>query len=130
MLRRPESVRDLTQQELGWLSLALREDPRVSLVGVLGDIRDERAQLWAVEDWQGTQALVVTWIGRYERCDVLEIQLCAGSGMHRWLHLLGELEGHARALGCKIIELRGRRGWERLLPEYEFRGVCLEKELA
>lgn len=129
VLRSPSAVDSLTQQELGWLALALRGDPRTSLPGLLADIREERAQLWVVAEGCETLALVVTWIGRYERCDVFEIQLCAGTGMHHWLHLLGELEGHARALGCRLIELRGRRGWERLLPDYAFRGVSLEKEL-
>lgn len=128
-LRVPWSVGELSERELGWLALALREDPRGSLSGLLGDIQGERAQLWAVEDGQGTHALVVTRIGRYELCDVLEIQLCAGSGMHHWLHLLRDLEAHGRALGCRLVEVRGRRGWERMLPEYALRGIALEKEL-
>lgn len=126
-LRHPEGA--LSQRELGWLALALRQDPRVSLAGLLSDIREERAQLWAAEDWQGTHALCVTRIGRYERCDVLEVQLCAGAGIRRWLHLLEQLEGHARALGCQRMELQGRRGWARVLPGYSMRGIALEKEL-
>lgn len=129
MLRPPWATAELTQSELGWLALALRSDPRGSLSGLLGDIREERAQLWAIEGWEGTLALIVTRIGRYELCDAFEVQLCAGSGMARWLHLLRELEEHARALGCRMMELQGRRGWERLLPDYELRGVVLEREL-
>ena len=129
VLRHPDDARTLTEQQLGWLSLGLRGDPRVSLTGLLEDIEIGMAQLWAVQRGDDTRALVVTRIIEYELCDCLEIQICGGVGMWDWMHLLGELEQHARNMECKMMELRGRPGWQRMLPGYRVRGIALEKEL-
>lgn len=126
----PEAADGLSEVQLGWLRSALQDDPRVSLAGTLEAVRAERAQLWGVRVGAQLRALLVTWIGRYEQCDVLEVQLIGGEGMAEWLGLLPELERHACNLGCRLMELRGRRGWERVLPGYRMRGVCLEKDLA
>lgn len=127
VLRHPADARHLTEQQLGWLSLSLRGDPRVSLQGLLMDIAVEAAQLWSVEVSGDVLLLIVSRIVHYELCDAFEIQLCGGRRMRECLELLPELEKHAKALGCKLVELRGRPGWQRLLPQYEMRGVALEK---
>ncbi len=129
-LRAPESIRSLPLVHREWLRSALLDDPRASLESVLDDIEGERAQLWAVGAWgRDVEALIVTRLIQYDRCYALEVQLCAGRDMEHWLHLLAELERHARNLGCRFVEVRGRRGWERVLPDYAFRGVSLAKEL-
>jgi hypothetical protein len=129
-LRAPESVRALPPVHREWLRASLREDPRFELDDILADIEQERAQLWAIGDWGGyVQALIVTRLLWYPRCCALEVHLCGGLDMDRWIHLLDDLEQHARNLGCRFVEVRGRRGWERVLPGYGFRGIALAKEL-
>jgi hypothetical protein len=130
VLRHPEDARHLSDQELGWLSLALRGDPRGSLDGLLEDIELEEAQLWSVKDDHGeTLMLIVTRILTYELCDTFEIQLAGGTRLRDCLQVVPDLERHARNLDCKLIELRGRPGWQRLMRGYRMRGVALEKEL-
>jgi len=130
VLRHPEDALHLTGQQLSWLAMALCQDPRCSLQGVLEDIRSEAAQLWSFETEAGeTLMLVVTRILHHELCDTFEIQLCGGHRLRDCLKLLPELEAHARFLGCKLVELRGRPGWHRVLREYSLRGIALEKEL-
>jgi hypothetical protein len=46
-----------------------------------------------------------------------------------WLPLLAGLERYARQENCKAIRIFGRRGWERVLPDYKPARVLLEKEL-
>ena len=55
--------------------------------------------------------------------------LVAAVDRREWLPLLGALERYARAEGCKAMRIFGRRGWERLLPDYKPARVLLEKEL-
>lgn len=129
VLQSPEWVHCLSGDHLEWLTAALREDPRGTLEHVLTDVFEERAQLWAIQRGFEAQALVVTYIETYPHGDALAIQLCAGREMSEWLPLLEELEEHARALGCSFVEIHGRRGWERMLPDYAFRGIVLGKEL-
>jgi hypothetical protein len=128
-LRAPESVHDLSPNHREWLRSALGGDPRTSLDDLLSDIYAELAQLWQVAASGSVRALVVTRLVFYPRCSSMEVWLCGGHEMKRWIHLLGELEQHARNLGCRFIELRGRRGWERALTDYALRAVLLEKEL-
>jgi hypothetical protein len=129
-LRAPESARALPPEHREWLRAALMDDPRTSLGELLSDIEAERAQLWAIGHWPGyVQALVVTRLIHYDRGCALRIQACGGVGMARWLHLLGQLEQHARNLGCRWVEVQGRRGWGRALTGYAFQCVQLAKEL-
>ena len=49
---------------------------------------------------------------------VLVIELCVGRESERWVHLIADLEKFGRDNGCVQVELRGRSGWARRLPEY------------
>lgn len=130
VLRHPDDARTLTEQQLGWLQASLREDPRYAVEDILRDVAEDCAQLWQVGFCSGRAlALLVTRLVWYPRGCAFQIHLCGGENMAEWLHLLPELEQHARNLGCKFVELMGRRGWQRALPEYGFRGVGLSKEL-
>lgn len=126
----PTAARSLTIQQQGWLVDSLRGDERNTLETLLADIEREMAQLWAVRIAGEAQAFLVTRLKWYAQCCALEIHLCGGVGMSRWFHLLPELEQHARNLGCRYVELCGRRGWERVLEGYDVLGVTLAKDLA
>jgi hypothetical protein len=52
-----------------------------------------------------------------------------GRDRDEWLPLLAGLEHYARAEDCKAMRIFGRRGWERVLPDYKAARVLLEKEL-
>jgi hypothetical protein len=54
---------------------------------------------------------------------------CGGSNSKEWLPLLAGLERYAKAEDCKAMRIFGRRGWERLLPDYKPARILLEKEL-
>lgn len=125
----PQTAFSLPAEQRGWLHAALLDDPRSDLDSVLSDIAGDRAQLWAAMQGDEVHALVVTRIVQYDRCSSFAIQLCGGHGALSWVGLIGELEHHARHLGCRFMELQGRAGWARLLPDYASRGIALAKEL-
>ena len=61
----------------------------------------------------------------------LVIAMTAGSERRKWIHLVAELERFGADCGCDFVEIRGRPGWARLLPEYRAKpGVVLTKELS
>jgi hypothetical protein len=39
------------------------------------------------------------------------------------------IESWARTMGCYAIEIVGREGWQRVLPDYKRTAVVLEKPL-
>lgn len=60
----------------------------------------------------------------------LVIAMAAGRDHRQWIHLVAALERFGAAQGCDFVEIRGRPGWARLLPQYRAKpGVVLTKEL-
>jgi hypothetical protein len=128
-LMHPSHARLLEPDVSEKLRAALMGDARCALQDVLEDIAAERAQLWVICDGPNVRMALVTRILEYPRGRAMLIQLCGGGPIAECLTLLAELEGHARGLGCAWMEVRGRKGWSRLLPGYDTRSVELTKEL-
>ena len=61
----------------------------------------------------------------------MEVATTGGVEHQKWVHLKGTLEADARMQGCQWIEIRGREGWKKYMPDYAVRkDVVLTKELA
>lgn len=73
-------------------------------------------------------AVAVIEVVNFPRQRVLFLRYAAGK---KEAILAGNqfLEDEARAAGCTAIETYGRRGWESLLPDWEFKRVILRKDL-
>ena len=90
--------------------------------------------LWAV--WSPEENAIVAISGteiqhRPSGRTALVVAMTAGRDHRRWIHLLAELERYAAARGCDFVEISGRSGWARRLPEYRAKpGVVLTKELS
>ena len=65
-------------------------------------------------------------VGGHRFCTIVA---CGGNDRNEWLPLLAGLERYAKTENCKAMRIFGRRGWERVLPEYKRARVLLEKEL-
>jgi hypothetical protein len=88
-----------------------------------------RALVWIA--WSGTaiKAAAVTQLSTVGGARFCTIVACGGTDRREWLPLLAGLERYAKAEDCKAMRIFGRRGWERLLPDYRAARVLLEKEL-
>ena len=94
------------------------------------DLRRGIRQLWLVTRGDVTIiAAGVTAIHELRSGNVLKIEQFGGSSMGEWLHLLEEVEAYARSQGCKKVMWEGRRGWTRLLADYEVSAWTMEKRL-
>lgn len=94
-----------------------------SLEDVHAAIRDGRARLWPLE-----RSAAVTEILRYPRLRALRVWL-AGGDLDELRRNMGTLDAYARACGCDRIEVDARKGWQRVLTDYEMTRVVLTKEL-
>lgn len=85
-----------------------------------------RALLWLA--WDGSQiaAAAVTELAECEGGSVCVIVACGGRDAVRWLPLLEQIEGYARAEGCRSVRFFGRVGWLRRLQRYQQVGVVAE----
>ena len=81
--------------------------------------------------WNGLviKAAAVTQLSTIHGERFCTIVACGGQHRNEWLQLIAELERYAKAEDCKAMRIFGRRGWERLLPDYKPARVILEKEL-
>lgn len=66
--------------------------------------------------WVGPDSAVVTEVTDDNMLHIME----AGGTLRGLLAMLKDAEAFARAIGCKGLQLAGRRGWQRVLPEYGF----------
>jgi hypothetical protein len=93
------------------------------------DVLNERALLWLAWNCVTIEGVAVSQIAGTERGKCCFIVACAGQNAWRWLHLLEKIEQYAKAEGCRATRIIGRKGWARMLPEYQSVRVVLEKEL-
>lgn len=87
-----------------------------------------QANLWIGED-EAIRCAVVTRVHKTARGRVCEIWLMGGKDRADWLHFIDEIEAMARANGCVAMEIVGRPGWRRVLPDYRLSAVVIEKVL-
>jgi hypothetical protein len=82
-------------------------------------------------DGNGTSigAAAVTQLSTVGGARFCTIVACGGRERGAWLPLLADLERYAKAENCKAMRIFGRRGWERVLPDYQAARILLEKEL-
>jgi hypothetical protein len=85
--------------------------------------------LWLALDDHTIHAAAVTALHRVNGDTLCTIVACGGRDHARWLALKSTLEDFARAEGCRAIRLLGRRGWARLLPDYQTTRILMQKEL-
>ena len=94
-----------------------------ALADVKVEVEAGRAQLWC-----GMDSALVTEVAIYPRRKVCRIWLAAGD-MTELVHaMLPDVEAWAAEKGCDGMEVIGRHGWARVLPEYRQPHTILTKE--
>lgn len=102
----------------------------VSAEDLYRDISAGEKQLWLIEEGARVTAVVVTQVYSTRKGSICCVwAACGNSGIGLLLDALAEIEKWARSIGCVALEIRGRKGWERVLPEFAKTGVLLEKDL-
>ena len=90
------------------------------------DLMSKKAQLWGIRDGSLVKGI---WITKLEDDHGL-IWIAAGEGLEQGLKLMAEhTEPWFKEKGCTSIRIIGRRGWERILKDFSFEGVLLEKAI-
>lgn len=95
-----------------------------TLGDVAREIIDGKAQ-----HWRGEKSEIVTEIKSFPLVKVCRIWL-AGGDMDELVNvMLPDVEAWAKDNGCTRVEIVGRKGWKRALPEYREPYAVLHKEL-
>ena len=91
-------------------------------------IRSNDAQLW-VQGYPEIDAVVITRIAVYPRAKELVVLLVCGKLHDDWLNTLAALVESSRKMGCTHASAYVRKGFVRLIPDWEPRETYIVKEL-
>ena len=92
-------------------------------------LKSSEAQLWAFGD--DPRGIVVTRLGKIGNTPSGLIWLAAGKSVEAFTHFLrAYIEPWFQSRGCRVVEIVGRRGWKKFLPDYrELPQTTFAKEL-
>lgn len=107
-------------------------DGSYSTYDILNNIQDNRMQLWI--SWNNTdkrvEAAFVTEVCDYPQIRTMRWVLAGGNNMEEWLNpLLEKVENWAKKNKCQRLEIVGRKGWTKVLRDYNPQAVYFVKEL-
>ncbi len=102
---------------------------RLTTADVLPAIKAGDQQLWVGWDSDGVALVAITEIYTTSTDRAVSVIMVAGRGLDDCRTHLKAIENWGRSLGCSRIEMLGRRGWEKVLPDYTASRVLLIKEL-
>jgi hypothetical protein len=98
-----------------------------SSADVLDELEAGRAQAWGMR--RGNEVLGF-WLTRIENAYTTRygvVWIVAGTGLDLGLPVWPVVEQWFWDQGCQFIELHGRKGWKRVLPDYDEVAVVLRK---
>ena len=86
-------------------------------------------QLWIATEDNNMHSAMVTQIVPYPQKQILRVILIAGSDFKRLYEFNDMIESFAIKTGCSAMELWGRKGWKKMLPDWESNYIVYTKEL-
>jgi len=86
-------------------------------------------QLWIATEDNNMHSAMVTQIVPYPQKQILRVILIAGSDFKRLYEFNDMIESFAIRTGCSAMELWGRKGWKKMLPDWESNYIVYTKEL-
>lgn len=86
--------------------------------------------LWLALRDRTPLAICVTMLSPYKFGLACRIILLAGKDMDEWMSFLPRIEQYARDEKCVRMRVSGRKGWRKMLPDYDEPFITLEKVLS
>ena len=86
-------------------------------------------QLWIATEDSNMHSAMITQIVTYPQKQILRVISIAGSDFKRLYEFNDMIESFAIRSGCSGMELWGRKGWKKLLPDLESNYIGYSKDL-
>ena len=111
------------------INLSQVEGNEMSQEDFFESLMNQDMQLWvALEDTE-VVACMVTRIVSYPQKRLLRFVFIGGEGMDKWLENLPIVENFALINGCTSLEIWGRKGWIKILKDWECKYHIITKDL-
>jgi hypothetical protein len=100
---------------------ALRSNTdRIDMDDIEKALQEKRMQLWAIHDGE-IKCVFVTQIVSYKTCKAVRVIAVTGTDHQEWLKLgFDTLVKWGQENGCSMMEMQGRKGWEKPLKKLGF----------
>jgi hypothetical protein len=126
----PKRVHEIWPHVRHLLRAACRRTELNAFADIEADILSGRSLLWLAWNGRAVEAAAATILINSDIGRVCIITVCGGRDLMRWLPLLGEIEAYAKREDCTRLRIFGRKGWLRVLTDYEHKHIIMDKELS
>ena len=92
-------------------------------------LNEGEMQLWIASEDNKVHSAMITQIVPYPQKKVLRIISLAGSEFAKIYAYLDMVESFALRTDCTALEMWGRKGWKKLLPEWKDSYIVFTKDL-
>ena len=106
-----------------------RSEGELKTDDILDFISEGDMQLWIVSENKEIIAALVTQIITYPQKRILRLVSLAGEDFNKFKHFLDRVQSFAIQRGCTALELWGRKGWKKLLPEWDSKYIVYTKDI-
>jgi len=106
-----------------------RSEGELETEDILDLVTEGRMQLWIVAEDKEIIAALVTQIITYPQKKVLRLVSLAGEDFNKFKHFLDMVQSFAIQKDCTALELWGRKGWKKLLPEWKSEYIVYTKDI-
>jgi hypothetical protein len=116
----------------GWIRRFLDRVPSYDWTpeDVRHDLITAQAQLWCLSGGDSlVTGIVITRIENYHSTRYGLLWIAAGKGIEDGVAVLEPIEQWFKKMGCQFVQITGRKGWGRALPDYQERARVYVKEL-
>ena len=126
----PDDVECIWDQVEPILARAVsRSEGELKTNDILNFVIEGDMQLWIVAENKEIIAALVTKIITYPQKRILRLVSLAGEDFNKFKHFLDMVQSFAIQKGCTALELWGRKGWKKLLPEWNSKYIVYTKDI-
>lgn len=99
----------------------------VSVESIYNDLKAHKADLWVNMNLTGV--CIGSTYFRLDSSKTYIVHYMASTESEDWAEVIQPIEQQARDWGCTAIQVKGRVGWKKALPEYKLEQITLERTL-
>lgn len=106
-------------------------DGKLTYESLIEQLAKSEMQMWLVVG-EKVVATIVTEVLTYPKKKYCHVLIVSGGGNAKDWHrpIIEQIETWAKNEGCDAVEMYGRKGWLRLLPDYKVKQYRMTKELS
>ena len=124
-----EDVPAIWDHVVPFLESSQNDQREMSIEDFFESIMNEEMHLWISIEDKELIACMISQIATYPQKKVLRIIFVGGEGMEKWIGFMSHVENFALINGCTSLEVWGRKGWLKILKDWECKYHILTKDL-